>query len=106
MLSPAIRTLVFGDAPWLFVLDVHDCGWLVAHLLALFSSNEIHPKLGVFLTVFWLDSILPLSVYSLSFADCLFFIEVEAEVDELTVSLAISRSFVLFKDELISFSTS
>ena len=81
------------------MLDVDDCGWLVAHLFALLSSGEFDPTLGVFSAIFWLDSILSLSVYSLSFTDCLFFLEVE----ELTVPLAISRSFVLSKDVLISF---
>ena len=103
MLSPAIRTVFFGHVPSLFVLGVDDCGWLVAHLFALLSSGEFDSTLGVFFAVFWLDSILSLSVYSLSFADCLFFLEVEAEVEELTVSLAVSRSFVLSKDVLISF---
>ena len=55
MLSLAIRTVFFGHAPWLFVLDVDDCGWLVAHLLAVFSSGEFDQTLGVFTAVFWLD---------------------------------------------------
>ena len=95
--------MFFGHAPWLFVLDVDDCGWLVAHLFAVFSSVEFDPTLGVFTAVFWLDSTLLSSVFSLSSADCLFFLEVEAEAEELTVSLAISKSVLLSEDVLISF---
>ena len=49
-------------------------GWLVAHLFALFSPGEFDPTLGVFFAAFWLDSILSLPVYSLSFTDCLLFL--------------------------------
>ena len=95
--------MFFGHAPLLFVLDVDDCGWLVAHLFAVISSGEFDPTLGVFTAVFWLDSTSLSSVFSLSSADCSFFLEVEAEAEELTVSLAISKSVLLSEDVLISF---
>ena len=64
------------------MLDVDDCGWLVAHLFAVLSSGEFDPTL---------DSILLSSLFSLPFADCLSFLEVEAEGEELTVSVAVSE---------------
>ena len=67
------------------------------------SSGEFDQTVGVFTAVFWLDSMLLSSVFSVSSVDCLFFLEVEAEAEELTVSFAISRSVLLSEDVLISF---
>ena len=101
MLSPAIRTVFLGHAPWLFVLDIDDFGLLVAHLFVLFSSGEFDSTLVVFSAGLQLDSMLLLSVLSLSFADSLFSLEVEAEAERL-LKLAISGSVVLSEDVLVS----
>ena len=52
MLSLAIRTVLFGYAPCLFVLDFNDCCWIAANLFAALTSGEFDPKLGVISSVF------------------------------------------------------
>ena len=67
----------------------------------MFSSDEFDSTLAVFSAGLWLDSMLLLSVFSLSFADSLFSLEVEAEAERL-LKLAISGSVVLSEDVLVS----